>query len=210
MVTITLIEDPDGAQRQLFHDWAEVFAADGRHLFGADHTSWSADELRETGPQHRPAPDLAGRPSPTTGRSSAPPAWSCRSTTTWRRAGSSSWSTPTTGGAASARLLLEHAEAAARDHGRTLLLAETQWPVGGRDESGEEFAAAHGYAGAQTVLRSSLSLPADRARLEAASSADRGRHGRLRHADLLGRHTRGVVGGSRGAEPADEHRHPAR
>src|SRR6476661_9501615 len=49
MVTITLIEDPDDTQRQLFDDWAEVFAADGRHLFGADHTARSADELREMG-----------------------------------------------------------------------------------------------------------------------------------------------------------------
>ena len=49
MVTITLIDEPDGAQRQLFDDWAEVFAADGRHLLGADHGSWTADELRETG-----------------------------------------------------------------------------------------------------------------------------------------------------------------
>ncbi len=67
--------------------------------------------------------------------------------------------------------LLAHVEAAALEHSRTVFLAETQWRVGARDEGGEDFAAAHGYAGAQTVLRSSLSLPADRARLEAAVQA---------------------------------------
>ena len=55
--------------------------------------------------------------------------------------------------------LLAHVEAAALEHGRTVFLAETQWRVGDRDESGEDFATAHGYAGAQTVLRS-FAVPA--------------------------------------------------
>ena len=46
MVTIVLIEGPHDAQRQLFDDWAEVFIADGRHVFGPDHSAHSADELR--------------------------------------------------------------------------------------------------------------------------------------------------------------------
>ena len=44
--------------------------------------------------------------------------------------------------------------------------------MGARDECGEDFAALHGYAGAQTVLRSSLSLPADRVGLVAAVPGD--------------------------------------
>jgi MOSC domain-containing protein YiiM/GNAT superfamily N-acetyltransferase len=68
------------------------------------------------------------------------------------------------------QLLLEAERSAARD-GRSVLVAETQWPADGRDESGKGFAARFGYAAAQTVLRSSLALPADRARLEAVLAA---------------------------------------
>ncbi|SDP36758.1 Acetyltransferase (GNAT) family protein [Pedococcus dokdonensis] len=171
MVTITLIEDPDGAQRQLFDDWAEVFAADGRHQFGPDHTAHSADELREMG------------------RSTA------RHRIAWAAVhddgtvvGSAALMLPQHDNLAQAllvavvhpdhrrrglgTLLLTHLEEAARAHGRSVLLSETQWRVGADDEFGEGFAAKHGYAVAQTVLRSSLSLPADRARLEAGLQAD--------------------------------------
>ena len=169
MVTLTLIDDPDGAQRQLFDDWAEVLAADGRHVFGAEHTSWSADELRELGRStDRPRISWTAVTDDGTVVGAAGLVMPQHDNRTQgvvivvihpdhRRHGVGT-------------LLLEHTEAVAREHGRTLLLTQTQWPVDGRDESGEEFAAPHGYAGAQTVLRSSLSLPADRARLEAASS----------------------------------------
>lgn len=167
MVTITLIEDPDDAQRQLFDDWAGVFAADGRHLFGPDHTAYSADELREMG------------------RSTARPriSWAAVDDA-GTVVGASALVMPQHDNRSQAMVLvivhpdhrrrgvgtalLQHSESAARDHGRSVFLAETQWRVGAQDESGEEFAARHGYAGAQTVLRSSLALPADRARLEAA------------------------------------------
>jgi GNAT superfamily N-acetyltransferase len=171
MVTTTLIEDPDDAQRQLFDAWAEIFAADGRDQFGADHSAHSADELRELG------------------RSTA------RRRISWAAVddagtvvGAAALVMPQHDNLAQAIVivvvhpehrghgvgtaLLEHTEAAACDHGRSVLLAETQWRVGARDEHGEDFAAAHGYAGAQTVLRSSLSLPADRPRLEAALAGD--------------------------------------
>jgi GNAT superfamily N-acetyltransferase len=171
MVTITLVEDPHDAQRQLFDDWAEVFAADGLHVFGPDHTAHSADELREMS----------------------------RSTSQRRVSWAAVDGSGTVVGAAGLVMprhdnlaqagilvtvhpdhrrqgvgttLLDHTEAAALEHGRTVFLAETQWRVGARDEAGEDFAAAHGYAGAQTVLRSSLSLPADRARLESALAGD--------------------------------------
>ena len=167
MVTITLIEDPDDTQRQLFDDWAEVFAADGRALFGPDHTAHSADELREMSrspSQHRIA--WAGLDESGTVVGAAGLVMPLHDNLSQalvlvvvhpdhRRRGVGT-------------ALLEHAESAARDHGRTVFLAETQWRVDAHDESGEAFAAPHGYAAAQTVLRSSLALPADRARLEEA------------------------------------------
>jgi GNAT superfamily N-acetyltransferase len=171
MVTICLIDDPDGAQRQLFDDWAEVFAADGRHVFGPDHAARTADELREL----VRATDRV---------------W-----VVWAAVdeggtvvGAASLVMPQHDNLAQAGVnivvhpdhrrrgvgsqLLDHTEAAAHDHGRTVLLADTQWLVGARDESGEEFAATNGYAGAQTSLRSCLSLPADPARLDTALAGD--------------------------------------
>ncbi len=60
--------------------------------------------------------------------------------------------------------LLETAEAAVRAGGRATLFAETEWAAGGVDASAP-FAESHGYAVAQTNLRSGLALPADRDRL---------------------------------------------
>ncbi len=171
MVTITLIDEPDGAQRQLFDDWAEVFAADGRHLLGADHGSWTADELRETGRStDRPRISWAAADEGGTVVGAAGLAMPLHDNLAM--AGVDVVVHPDHRRRGVGSLLLKHTEASARGHGRTLLLAETQWPVGGRDESGEEFAAAHGYAGAQTLLRSSLALPADRKRVDAALSVD--------------------------------------
>jgi GNAT superfamily N-acetyltransferase len=171
MVAITLIEDPDDAQRQLFDGWAEVLAADGRAVFGPDHTAHSADELREM------------RRSTAQRRIS----WAAVEES-GSVVGAAGLLLPQHDNLAQAGLivtvhpdhrrrgvgtaLLRHVESAALQHGRTVFLAETQWRVGARDESGEDFAAAHGYAGAQTVLRSSLSLPADRGRLESALGGD--------------------------------------
>jgi GNAT superfamily N-acetyltransferase len=56
--------------------------------------------------------------------------------------------------------LLEQAERVATDDGRTVLLAETEWLAERTDEN-EDFASRHGYAVAQTSLRSDLALPAD-------------------------------------------------
>jgi GNAT superfamily N-acetyltransferase len=171
MVTITLVEDPDETQRQLFDDWAGVFTADGRHLFGPDHTAHSVDELREMGrstDRRRIAWAAVDRSGSVVGAAAlVMPQHDNRSQAMvmvtvhpdHRRRGIGT-------------ALLEHTESAARGHGRAVLLAETQWRVGARDESGEDFAAAHGYAGAQTVLRSSLPLPADRELLAAARKGD--------------------------------------
>ena len=167
---IVAIEDPHDSQRQLFDAWAAVLAADGRHVFGPDHTAHSADELREMSrstSQRRiawAAVDGAGAVVGASGLvmplhdNLAQAGVLVTVHPDHRRRGV---------GAA----LLDHAEAAAVEHGRTVFLAETQWRLGARDEGGEDFAAARGYAGAQTVLRSSLSLPADRARLESVLPA---------------------------------------
>jgi GNAT superfamily N-acetyltransferase len=64
------------------------------------------------------------------------------------------------------RALLCHLEGLAREHGRSLLVAQTQWHADGTDRSGG-FASRVGYAAAQTNLRSSLALPVERNRLEA-------------------------------------------
>jgi len=69
--------------------------------------------------------------------------------------------------------LLEHAELLAADAGRDLLVAETQWAADGEDASGG-FARRFGYEAAQTSLRGSLTLPADRERLVALVAAHEG------------------------------------
>ena len=50
-------------------------------------------------------------------------------------------------------------------------MGETEWPEGRSDES-ERFAARHGYVVGQTMLRSSMALPADRDALAALAAAD--------------------------------------
>ena len=62
--------------------------------------------------------------------------------------------------------LLRDAEQIAREHGRSILMVETEWAFV-RADSAEGFARAHGYDVAQTSLRSELSLPVDRAPLRA-------------------------------------------
>ncbi len=166
MVTIVPVEDPHDAQRQLFDDWAGVLAADGRHVFGSDHTAHSADELREmtrSTAQHRIAWAAVDDSGTVVGSAGV----HLPRHDNLAQAGVLVTVHPDHRRRGIGTALLEHVEAAAAEHGRTVLLAETQWRVGARDECGEDFAAVHGYAGAQTVLRSSLSLPADRAALEA-------------------------------------------
>lgn len=67
--------------------------------------------------------------------------------------------------------LFAEAERVATDHGRTILLVETEWAAGRHDES-ESFARRHGFELGQTVLRSCMSLDVDRARLRAMVDGD--------------------------------------
>jgi GNAT superfamily N-acetyltransferase len=171
MVTITPIEDPDDTQRQLFDDWAEVFAADGRHLFGPHHTAHSVDELRQMG-RSTDRRRIAWAAVDGSGSVVGAAALVMPQHDNLSQALVMVTVHPDHRRSGVGTALLEHTESAARDHGRTVLLAETQWRVGARDESGEDFAAPHGYAAAQTVLRSSLPLPLDRELLEAALKGD--------------------------------------
>ncbi|MEO7752861.1 MAG: GNAT family N-acetyltransferase [Terracoccus sp.] len=67
--------------------------------------------------------------------------------------------------------LLAEGERIAAGEGRSVLTAETEWAAGGRDLA-EEFATRHGFAAAQTVLRSEQRLPVDRQLLADVVSAD--------------------------------------
>ena len=171
MVTIVLLEDPHDTQRRLFDDWAEVFIADGLHTFGPDHSAHSADELREmtrSTSQHR----IAWAGLDDSGSVVGAAGLVMPRHDNLAQAGVVVTVHPDHRRRGVGTALLAHVEAAALEHGRTVFLAETQWRVDERDDCGEDFAARHGYAGAQTVLRSSLSLPADQSALEAAVQGD--------------------------------------
>jgi GNAT superfamily N-acetyltransferase len=161
----------DDGQRGLFAAWADVFAAAGRHLFGEEHTAWGVDELREL---ERSPDERRLAVAAVTGDGAV--------------VGAAGLTMPLRDNPRLAELalavlperrregvgttLLAWCEATAEAHGRSVLVAETEWRPGGTDESGEGFAAHRGYAPAQTVLRSTLALPADRDRLEQAAAGD--------------------------------------
>jgi GNAT superfamily N-acetyltransferase len=165
MVSLVPVSGLDDAQVDLFARWAAVFAESGRHVFGSDHTAWGVDELRELErAESRRRLGVAAVDDRGVVVGAAGVAMPLRDNLglavltlavvpARRREGV---------GAA----LLAWAEGTAAAHGRSVLLAETEWPVGGRDESGEGFAVRRGFAPAQTVLRSTLALPADPALLE--------------------------------------------
>lgn len=159
----------DPAQDDLFRAWAAVYEADGRHTLGAAHSEWTVEELREL--------------ERSTGRRRL--AWA--GVEDDEVVAAVSLTMPqhdnlTTAGIALAVLparrhrgvgsaVLGHAEEQARRHGRSVLLSETQWAFEDTDASGEGFAARHGYAAAQTVLRSTLTLPATPTALQALLAA---------------------------------------
>ena len=170
MTEIVLIHDPEDAQRELFDAWAGVRTASARHVFGDDHSAWTPDQLRvmARGTDRRRIAWVALDGDEVVGALGLDmPLHDNLSV-----AGITVDVLPGRRRRGIGSALLEVGEAQARAHGRSVLLTETQWLPNGRDESGEGFFTRHGYAAAQTVLRSSLSLPADRARLDAALAAD--------------------------------------
>jgi GNAT superfamily N-acetyltransferase len=166
MVSLVPVSGLDDAQRDLFERWAEVYAAAGRALFGEDHTAWGAVELREVerSPHRRtlaaaavtPDGDVVGaalvvlrlRENPSVAF------LSLAVHPDHRRRGTGTE-------------LLRWAEARGVEQGRSVFIAETEWPAGHADLSGEAFARRHGFAPAQLVLRSTLRLPVDEAALTA-------------------------------------------
>jgi GNAT superfamily N-acetyltransferase len=154
----------DPAQEEAAVQWAGVHAAAQRHTFGDGGSAWSLPELRAF---HRKTDKkrvdrAAWRGGRVVGSVEVllPVHDNPRLALFWlavdpqhRRLGIGT-------------ALLEEAERIAGAEGRTVFAAETEWLEGAADESGT-FATRHGYAEAQTVLRSELALPVDRARLAA-------------------------------------------
>ena len=169
-VEIRPVSGLDAAQDDHFRAWAGVFEASNRHALGDAHSSWGVEELRELerSTERRRLGWVAAADGLVVGalavtlpvhdnRGIAEIGVAVHPDHRRRRVGTR---------------LLAVAEEAASQEGRSVLVAETEWSFDGRDVGGEEFAARHGYAAAQTVLRSTLFLPADRDRLEEVLGAD--------------------------------------
>lgn len=172
MVQIVRIDTPDGDQRDLFDQWAQMYIIAGQHLFGDDHSAWSADQLREL---HRSRERLriawvaVDHEQVVGSVQLVMPLRDNLQLTLVNLAVAPEHRRQGLGSA-----LLEHAEQEALRHGRSVFMADTQWGASQRDESGEGFAAAKGYAAAQTLARNTLSLPADTTLLEQWRAGDAG------------------------------------
>ncbi|GAB3880770.1 GNAT family N-acetyltransferase [Terrabacter terrigena] len=159
----------DPAQEPAAREWIDVHAAVQRDLFGERGSAWTLEEIRGF---HR---------SPT-GRRVARAAWVGD-----RLVGALEVRMPTTDNLDLALVwlsvhpdhrrrglgdaLLREGEAIAGAHGRGTLMGETEWAAGANDDA-EAFAARHGYAVGQTMVRSAMPLPADREQLALLATAD--------------------------------------
>jgi GNAT superfamily N-acetyltransferase len=159
----------DPAQGQLFRAWAAVYEADGRHTLGAAHSGWTLEELRELerSTERRRLAWAAVEGDEVVAAVSL----SMPQHDNLAMAGITLAVLPGRRRRGIGTTLLRHAEERARDHGRSVLMSETQWAFEGADESGEGFAARRGYAAAQTALRSTLTVPDERTALEALLGA---------------------------------------
>jgi GNAT superfamily N-acetyltransferase len=162
----------DPAQQAAGEAFMQVHAAAQRHLFGDRGSAWSLVEVQEI--QRRGDRRRIDRAVWRDGRLVGalevmmPVHDNLRQATIWLSV------EPEHRGLGVGAALLAEAERIAAAEGRTILVAETEWAEGRRDEA-ESFAARHGYAIAQTVLRSEQTLGECRERLEPlarSSSAD--------------------------------------
>ncbi|MDE9367221.1 GNAT family N-acetyltransferase [Luteipulveratus sp. YIM 133132] len=164
-----LSDEPD--DRQLFDEWLEVRNASQTAIFGVEHSSWSAEEMRgrRRGITHRFTDVAAIEGERVVGMLSlAEPLHdnpelalvmlAVHPDARRRGAGSA---------------MLAEAERAVREHGRRVVQVDTEWRSDQQDDSGEGFAAGHGYSAGQTTIRSRMALPADRHQLQTlATSTD--------------------------------------
>jgi len=164
MVSLLPVSGLDDSQRDLFAGYVEVYAASGRALFGEEHTAWGADELRALERKHD-RQTLAVAAVEHDGEVVGSVSVVLRTRENPRVAFLSLAVHPDHRRRGVGSELLRWAEARAVEHGRSVFIAETEWPAGGTDVSGETFARGHGYAPAQRVLRSTLPLPVDGAML---------------------------------------------
>jgi GNAT superfamily N-acetyltransferase len=164
MVTLVPVSGLDDSQRDLFAGYAEVYAASGRAVFGDEHTAWGADELRELERKHDRR-TLAVAAVEQDGQVVGAASVVLRLRDNPRVAFLSLAVHPEHRRRGLGSELLRWAETAAAEAGRSVLIAETEWPAGGEDIAGEAFTALHGYQPAQRVLRSTLRLPVDEATL---------------------------------------------
>lgn len=171
MVTLVPVSGLDDSHRDLFAGYVEVYAASGRALFGEDHTAWGADELRELERKHDRrtlAVATVERDGEVVGAASVV----LRLRDNPRAAFMSLAVHPGHRRRGHGSRLLAWVEEQARQGGRTVFIAETEWPTDGTDNSGEGFAARHGYRPAQRVLRSTLRLPLDEVTLTDLAAGD--------------------------------------
>jgi GNAT superfamily N-acetyltransferase len=159
MVSLLPVSGLDESQHDLFEAYVEVYAASGREAFGDDHAAWGADELRVLERKHDrrtlnvaavdPAGEVVGAASVVLRLRDNPRAGfiSLAVHPEHRRRGVGSG-------------LLAWVEGQARGAGRSVFIAETEWPDGSTDSHGEGFAARQGYQPVQHTLRSTLKLPA--------------------------------------------------
>ena len=154
----------DRAQEDAARDWIGVHAAVQRELFGPTGSAWTLDEIR--GFHRSPSGTRVARAAWVGDRLVG--AFEARMPTTDNLDLALFWLSvlPDHRGRGVGEALLSEGEAIAREHGRGTLMGETEWAEGGVDLA-ETFAARHGYAVGQTMLRSAMSLPADHDALSA-------------------------------------------
>jgi len=154
----------DRAQEAAARDWIGVHAAVQRELFGPAGSAWTLDEIR--GFHRSPSGTRVARAAWVGDRLVG--AFEARMPTSDNLDLALFWLSvlPDHRRRGIGEALLREGEAIAREHGRGTLMGETEWAEGGVDLA-EMFAARHGYAVGQTMLRSAMPLPADRDALSA-------------------------------------------